>query len=93
MKEAGLVCVLQVGRGWLRELVSMFEDSMQKQGVKRQDSGQEGTGGGVSPTPSKYLLNKEEERQREDATRLRCTAYTIIKWPYLCLSCHKCLLS
>lgn len=35
MKEAGLVCVLQVGRGWLRELVSMFEDSMQKQGVKR----------------------------------------------------------
>lgn len=35
MKEAGLVCVLQVGRGWLRELVPMFDDWIRTQGVKR----------------------------------------------------------
>lgn len=34
MKEAGLVCVLQVGRGWLCELVPMFDDWMRKEGAK-----------------------------------------------------------
>lgn len=64
MKEAGLVCVLQVGRGWLRELVPMFDDGMRKQGVKRKDSGQEGRGGeAMGPTALKYLLNKETERK------------------------------
>lgn len=44
MKEAGLAYGLQVGRRWLPELVSMFDDWMRKQGVKRYDSGQEGRG-------------------------------------------------
>lgn len=48
----------------------------------------------MGPTALKYLLNKEKERKkdsaeecgREDATRLWCTVYTIIKCQYLCPS-------
>lgn len=58
MKEAGLVCVLQVGRGWLCELVPMFDDWMRKEGAKTWTVDRRG-GGIMSPVALRYLLNKE----------------------------------
>lgn len=68
MKEGGLVCVLQVGRGWYCELVPIFDET----GCGEREGDE--TRRFKCPVALKYPLSKEgkkDGREREEKRRMK----------------------